>query len=365
MPTPSTADPRAEQGPKGSPIAHAELAAVLGAVRAFRETTGPARTRVADGLAHAPHLRNRGAQTLGSLLTFLAISLVALHIAATSASITAPRSSFRGEEESSMRRLSSVAAATTVTTTVIATLATASSAFAQDAVEWRVADGGNGHWYARYSCAQSRTAMTQLASGLGGYPVAISSSSEQNFLNQSFPDGWVLGLHAPGSSDVFSWMNGEPFAFAHWGTAACPVGPYPNNGGNALERFVATSGFPECGNRWDDYPLGQLSDPFLVMVEFSADCNNDGLVDFGQIRAGELADSNANNIPDCCESSVACDNCPADIDESGTVNGVDLAALLSVWGTDGAKYPRADIDGSGEVNAADLAAVLNSWGACP
>jgi hypothetical protein len=47
------------------------------------------------------------------------------------------------------------------------------------------------------------------------------------------------------------------------------------------------------------------------------------------------------------------------------VNGVDLAALLSVWGTDGAKYPRADIDGSGEVNAADLAAVLNSWGACP
>jgi hypothetical protein len=36
-----------------------------------------------------------------------------------------------------------------------------------------------------------------------------------------------------------------------------------------------------------------------------------------------------------------------------------------VWGTDGGKYPRADINGDGEVNGPDLAAVLSNWGSCP
>jgi hypothetical protein len=36
-------------------------------------------------------------------------------------------------------------------------------------------------------------------------------------------------------------------------------------------------------------------------VEWSADCNEDGVVDYGQIQSGELADTNHNNIPDVCE----------------------------------------------------------------
>jgi hypothetical protein len=59
------------------------------------------------------------------------------------------------------------------------------------------------------------------------------------------------------------------------------------------------------------------------------------------------------------------DPCSSDIDQSGTVNAVDLAAILTVWGTDGGKYPRADINGDGEVNGPDLAAVLSNWGSCP
>jgi choice-of-anchor C domain-containing protein len=59
------------------------------------------------------------------------------------------------------------------------------------------------------------------------------------------------------------------------------------------------------------------------------------------------------------------DTCPADVDESGAVNGVDLAAVLNNWGTNGGKYPRADINGDGVVNASDLAAVLGAWGPCP
>ncbi len=101
------------------------------------------------------------------------------------------------------------------------------------------------------------------------------------------------------------------------------------------------------------------------MVEWSADCNNDGIVDYGQIRIGELDDLNANNIPDCCEQSTNCDSCAADVDESGAVNGVDLAGVLNNWGTSGGKQPRSDIDGSGIVDAEDLTFLLNAWGPCP
>jgi len=54
--------------------------------------------------------------------------------------------------------------------------------------------------------------------------------------------------------------------------------------------------------------------------------------------------------------------CPPDIDDSGLVDGADLALLLGAWGASGP----ADLDGSGTVNGADLAMLLGSWGIkCP
>jgi hypothetical protein len=94
----------------------------------------------------------------------------------------------------------------------------------------------------------------------------------------------------------------------------------------------------------------------IVKLELP-DCDSDGLPDPVEIAQG-APDANSNGIPDSCE-------CLADVDQSGAVNAVDLAAVLGVWGTSGGKYPRADIDGSGLVNAQDLAAVLGGWGDCP
>jgi predicted outer membrane repeat protein len=62
-------------------------------------------------------------------------------------------------------------------------------------------------------------------------------------------------------------------------------------------------------------------------------------------------------------ASTVCE-CAGDIDASGVINGVDLSALLSVWGTAGAQYPRADANRDGLVSAADLAIVLSNWGPC-
>lgn len=56
--------------------------------------------------------------------------------------------------------------------------------------------------------------------------------------------------------------------------------------------------------------------------------------------------------------------CPGDVIANDVIDGADLAAMLSVWGTNGGIYPRADTNGDGDVTGADLATLLSSWGAC-
>jgi hypothetical protein len=57
-----------------------------------------------------------------------------------------------------------------------------------------------------------------------------------------------------------------------------------------------------------------------AIIEWSADCNSDGIVDYGQILAGDLDDANSNGIPDCCEQGTAC---LVDADLDGIPNSVD------------------------------------------
>jgi len=58
-------------------------------------------------------------------------------------------------------------------------------------------------------------------------------------------------------------------------------------------------------------------------------------------------------------------NCLADISGNGSVDGVDLAAVLGAWGSPAGGKSGADIDGDGIVNGSDLAYVLSGWGPCP
>ncbi|MEC9156814.1 MAG: DUF642 domain-containing protein, partial [Planctomycetota bacterium] len=43
-----------------------------------------------------------------------------------------------------------------------------------------------------------------------------------------------------------------------------------------------------------------LQRPYII--EWSADCNGDGIVDYGQILDGTLSDEDGNGVPDCCEN---------------------------------------------------------------
>jgi len=99
----------------------------------------------------------------------------------------------------------------------------------------------------------------------------------------------------------------------------------------------------------------------VVLHEWSADCNGDGIVDYGQILQGQLVDADANGVPDVCEI----DPCPGDITNGGTVDATDLSIVLAAWGTNGQGEFQADIDNSGLVDGGDLALVLSGWGPCP
>ncbi|NDG63184.1 MAG: DUF642 domain-containing protein, partial [Planctomycetes bacterium] len=59
------------------------------------------------------------------------------------------------------------------------------------------------------------------------------------------------------------------------------------------------------------------------------------------------------------------DPCPGDINLNSIVDAVDLAMVLTSWGTSGGEYPRADVNHDGVVNGPDLGALLGGWGICP
>jgi hypothetical protein len=278
--------------------------------------------------------------------------------------VTPRRQDQWSQEESRMRSLRSSALV------VGSSLALASGALAQQAVQWRVEDGGNGHWYAVDTTQSGWTAARERALARGGDLASFETAEEHAWLLPSLPvvtHGYLIGgTQGPGSAAPnmgWRWLTGSEISPALMLADDNPCGSFPADVEDGQQDFL----------HWRSdavIPYGDINDGgtcFLLLqsiTEWSADCNNDGIVDYGQIRSGELGDANGNNTPDCCEAPPLCTPCRADVDRSGAVNGVDLAAILNTWGTDGGKYPGADIDGDGTVNGADLAEVLGAWGEC-
>jgi hypothetical protein len=238
---------------------------------------------------------------------------------------------------------------------VVAALGLASLAHGQQAVQWRVEDGGNGHWYRRVPdpAVQSFDASRGHALALGGDLASITSAAENEFVRLvaapfSIESGVLIGTRVPPDCENFAWTDGEPWGFTAWGAWQ-----------------------PNCktGNGVGFYPDGwhDLYDWHVIafVAEWSADCNGDGIVDYGQILDGTFEDANENGVPDCCDAGESCEPCPGDITGGGQVNGVDLAAILGAWGTDGQGKLDCDINDDGTVDAQDLAIVLGGWGNCP
>jgi formylglycine-generating enzyme required for sulfatase activity len=243
-------------------------------------------------------------------------------------------------------------------------------ALAGDAVQWRVEDGGNGHWYQSVASSGSWTASESSAENKGGHLVTINSSAESSWIKYKRQYTWSTWgnwcwyggklncgtVTSPNCVDChWEWTNGEAFDFTNWA-------PGEPNCGYSTER-VGSLG-TDWADLFDSYPVPS------AIIEWSADCNSDGIVDYGQILAGQLADANSNGIPDICECAThpelgAC-RCAGDIVADGTVNGADLGTLLAYWGprTSGSFSIASDINGDARIDGSDLGVLLANWGTC-
>ena len=230
-------------------------------------------------------------------------------------------------------------------------------------VRWRVEDGGNGHWY-RFvpNPATWAIARAQVAAA-GGYLVTVNSPPEGDFLRTlGVGTAWIGLLQNP-ASPTFSeptggweWISGEALDYTNWRVNTNGQPNEPNNiDGTPMD--VAVMDAP-ARTTWNDVPQAGT---YSYWIEWSADCNNDNIVDYGQILNGTLPDTNTNNIPDCCEPGNNC--CVGDIYENHIVDGGDLGVLLSEWGVV-TPTTNSDLNRDGFVNGADLGMLLANWGPC-
>jgi hypothetical protein len=161
--------------------------------------------------------------------------------------------------------------------------------------EWPVAAGGNGHWYEATFASPSLSPESwfTFAQGRRGYVASVTSAAENAVVysiatqNGAFTQAVIGGRR--GSNYAFGWVSGEPWGFVAWSSGE------PNC---TCERYLML--YP---SGWNDTNSTARS---WAIIEYASDCNGDGKVDFGQIVRGQLADTNGNRVPDCCESGGAC-----------------------------------------------------------
>jgi hypothetical protein len=172
------------------------------------------------------------------------------------------------------------------------------------AIEWKVEEGGNGHWYELIedqvitSWPQAKT----FAEARGGNLATVLSVAESDFIwthLASNPAGWKTTFNSSGpalggyeDATGWKWVTGEPWSYTNWGSCFNQIGE------NRLH-----FGCDSVSNAWNNL-FDWETNIGGAIVEYSADCNNDGAVDYGQIAIGQLQDANTNGIPDICESSV-------------------------------------------------------------
>ncbi len=102
----------------------------------------------------------------------------------------------------------------------------------------------------------------------------------------------------------------------------------------------------------EDCNSNAIPDLCDISSGFDHDCNNNGDLDSCDIVAG-AEDDNKNGYPDPCELDRG------DLNLDGIVNAMDIAILLSYWGTVG--FPIGDMNHDNIIDAADLTIMLAHW----
>ena len=195
-------------------------------------------------------------------------------------------------------------------TGLVASAIVASAASAQTAIEWKVREGGNGHWYGLVQEGLLWSEARQRAIDLGGHLATTTTMNELLAIRPLLTLGggerdYFIGASRASNSAPWSWVTGEAFTFTAWEPGA------PDNGPESLVlevigRPVVFGNLSNPGfGLWNDETVYAAGGGQWFIVEWDADCNGDGMIDYGQILRGELIDLNANGVPDICETSIS------------------------------------------------------------
>jgi hypothetical protein len=210
---------------------------------------------------------------------------------------------------------------------------------APGAVQWRVEDGGNGHWY--WSDRVSRTwSNAENAAQLQNAHLATSTSSAENeFLRTviaqfNLDRPWIGGFQDTSSPDFtepaggWRWVTGETWNYTRWASIE------PNNQGGA-ENWLH---FGDNSGLWNDLPASSQWTSIMEWETTQAlDCNGNGIPDSCDISSGNSRDVNLNGIPDECEAPAtltltnnagACNHAGGSVNVDATLSGV-LSPIVS------------------------------------
>ncbi len=187
------------------------------------------------------------------------------------------------------------------------------------------------------------------------------------FTDAAYPSGVVGALAADGgtiqvSADGITWIS-IPNVFAD---GLCPTMGWVDGGAYAATNgVIATDPNTPVDPTWTAASLsGKTYDELVGIYDGSAGGAGVDLASVGLTQAIAVRIIVPTGIHPNVEidavARVHASNNPADIDGNGLVNGADLAAVLTAFGT---AFSAADIDHSGLVDGLDLAAILAGWSA--
>jgi hypothetical protein len=163
-----------------------------------------------------------------------------------------------------------------------------------DAVQWSIASGGNGHWYARINEPMDWQAAKVRAEQLGGHLATLTSQAENNFVMPLCQPGeglssWLGGRRV---GDAWTWVTGEKWSFTNWAPGE------PNNT-NGVEFYLISW---VDGVTWND---GGLNYPGTFIVEWDSglpnDCDGNGVCDDVQVATNPGDDLNSDGTLDSCQ----------------------------------------------------------------
>lgn len=154
-------------------------------------------------------------------------------------------------------------------------------------IAWRLADGGNGHFYQlvffdrAVSWQQAAAdAFSRHHNGLPGHLVTVTSEPEHRFLveqllgDRSMQNVWI-GLTDVLREGDFQWITGEPFAYEHWQSAPTQQ---PDNfierDGHGGEDYGTFTRLPGYDWHWNDLSCDSIHQSVAAaLIEYEPPSN--------------------------------------------------------------------------------------------